>query len=303
MSGDPSVHPGHGDGDGGVDDAETLAALAALEGLGVLGQDAATVDPELVMQYEATAGLVFRALTEGRPATPPPDLAERLQVAIAPRLAGRGAGPDHALEPKTRRDERHESGGAASTMGPTTGRTRRSDSGGGPSVPGSSFGRSILAYSGWLAAAAVVLFSTLGGGDGAAQDPVESAAIDPAAAAAALAEQDGAIVAPWSVGELDGDVVWSDAANTGYMRIDGLPVNDPDESQYQLWIFRGQDPSQEAHPIDGGVFDVARDGRVVIPIDAKLDVGRAGMFAVTVEAPGGVVVSDREEIVAVAARG
>ena len=40
-----------------------------------------------------------------------------------------------------------------------------------------------------------------------------------------------------------------------------------------------------------------------MPIDAKLDVGSAGLFAVTVEKPGGVVVSGRERIVAVAVRG
>ncbi len=54
--------------------------------------------------------------------------------------------------------------------------------------------------------------------------------------------------------------------------------------------------------MDGGVFNVAGTGEVVIPIDAKLQVGRAGTFAVTVEKPGGVVVSGREQIVALAQR-
>jgi len=291
MSSDATVRM---DGDG-VDDRETLAALAAVEGLGVLGQDAATVDPDLVMHYEAAAGLVFRALTARRVVAPPADLVDRLEGAIAPRIAGRGAVSSHSLEPKSRRAERHESGGEA----PTTGQTRRSDSGGGPSVPGSTIGRPILALSGWLAAAAIALFFALGG-----DEPTPaSAEADPASAAVALAAQEGAVVAPWTVGDLDGDVVWSDAANTGYMRIDGLPVNDPSESQYQLWIFRGEDPNAEPHPIDGGVFDVTSEGEVVIPIDAKLDVGRASAFAVTVEEPGGVVVSGREQIVALAARG
>ena len=87
------------------------------------------------------------------------------------------------------------------------------------------------------------------------------------------------------------------------MRIDGLETNDPTVSQYQLWIFQGTDPAAEAHPVDGGVFDVLGGGEVIVPIDAKLDVGRAGLFAVTVEKPGGVVVSGREQIVAVAVRG
>ncbi|MEO0662868.1 MAG: hypothetical protein AAFZ87_15130, partial [Planctomycetota bacterium] len=82
----------------------------------------------------------------------------------------------------------------------------------------------------------------------------------------------------------------------------GLGVNDPEVAQYQLWIFRGQDPAAEPHPVDGGVFDVTTDGGVVVPIDAKIAVGSAGLFAVTVEEPGGVVVSERESIVAVAVR-
>jgi hypothetical protein len=39
-----------------------------------------------------------------------------------------------------------------------------------------------------------------------------------------------------------------------------------------------------------------------VPIDAQLELGRVGMFVVTVEKPGGVMVSDREEIVLVASR-
>lgn len=276
----------------GVDDRETLAALAAVEGLGVLGQDAATVDPDLVMHYESAAGLVFRALTERRAPAPPPDLVERLQGSVMLRVGlSRSGASDHTAPPISRHAERHGTGGELST-----GRARRSDSGGGPSLPDNAVGRPILAISGWLAAAAAVLFFMLSGDDGA-----ETVA-DPAAAARELARAEGAIVAPWSVGDLEGDVVWSDAANSGYMRIDGLPVNDPSQAQYQLWIFRGQDPSKEDHPIDGGVFDVPRAGQVVIPIDAKLNVGHAGLFAVTVEEPGGVVVSDREPIVALAAR-
>ena len=59
-------------------------------------------------------------------------------------------------------------------------------------------------------------------------------------------------------------------------------------------------------PVDGGVFDIAAQaaatGEVIIPIDAKLPVGDARIFAITVEPPGGVVVSDRD-IVTVAIAG
>jgi len=53
--------------------------------------------------------------------------------------------------------------------------------------------------------------------------------------------------------------------------------------------------------VDGGVFDVPADAtEVVVPIHAAIAVGAAQAFAVTVEKPGGVVVSAREHIVALA---
>ena len=78
------------------------------------------------------------------------------------------------------------------------------------------------------------------------------------------------------------------------MLFNGLPVNNPAEFQYQLWIFdRRQD---ERYPIDGGVFDVQADGSVVVPVAAKLRVNEPYLFAVTIEKPGGVVVSSRERL-------
>lgn len=93
-----------------------------------------------------------------------------------------------------------------------------------------------------------------------------------------------------------GDVVWSNAAQQGFLRVTGLPANDPSVQQYQLWIF---DEAQE-HPIDGGVFDVS-GGELLMPINAKLRVARPKLFAVTLEKPGGVVVSDQKRIALVAA--
>jgi anti-sigma-K factor RskA len=95
-----------------------------------------------------------------------------------------------------------------------------------------------------------------------------------------------------------GDVVWSDTAQRGYMRFVGLAANDPGSWQYQLWIF--DKDRDQAFPVDGGVFDVTGSGEVVVPIAAKLHVDRATLFAVTVEKPGGVVVSKRERIVVTA---
>ncbi len=92
-----------------------------------------------------------------------------------------------------------------------------------------------------------------------------------------------------------GDVVWSNARQEGFMRFRGLAPNDPSRSQYQLWIFDGQ--QDERYPIDGGVFDVEpASGDVLVPIRAALRVVDPKLFAVTVEKPGGVVVSSRERL-------
>ena len=97
-----------------------------------------------------------------------------------------------------------------------------------------------------------------------------------------------------------GDVVWSPSAQRGYMRFVGLTPNDPTQFQYQLWIF--DKTRDQAFPVDGGVFDVSSNGEVVVAINPKLHVNDLGMFAVTVEKPGGVVVSKRERIVVTATR-
>ena len=82
------------------------------------------------------------------------------------------------------------------------------------------------------------------------------------------------------------------------MRFVGLPKNDPRVEQYQLWIF---DPAQsEATPVDGGVFDVDDRGEVIVRIDPKLKITGPTLFAVTIEKPGGVVVSDRSRLVLIA---
>lgn len=96
-----------------------------------------------------------------------------------------------------------------------------------------------------------------------------------------------------------GDVVWSNLEQRGYMRLCNLCENNPGECQYQLWIFDAE--RDDRYPIDGGVFDIRRDRpETIVPIRAKLRVLRPAMFAVTVERPGGVVVSKRERICLVA---
>ncbi len=95
-----------------------------------------------------------------------------------------------------------------------------------------------------------------------------------------------------------GDVVWSDEKQAGYMKLRNLPRNDKGTSTYQLWVF--EENQGDKTPIDGGTFDVDADGDVIIPIDAKLKAKNPAMFAITVEKPGGVVVSDRKKIAALA---
>ncbi len=95
-----------------------------------------------------------------------------------------------------------------------------------------------------------------------------------------------------------GEVIWSEKEQKGFMRFKGLAANDVNKETYQLWIF--DETQDEKTPVDGGVFDIAGNGEVIIPIDAKLKVQNPKLFAVTVEKPGGVVVSKREKIVALA---
>jgi anti-sigma-K factor RskA len=132
----------------------------------------------------------------------------------------------------------------------------------------------------------------------------------PATSTLALGERRDALVTgaadlvtiPWTATEdraaasgVTGDVVWSDARNEGFMRIAGLAPNDPSVEQYQLWVFDAQ--RDERYPVDGGVFDIpAGTAEVIVPITTKVRVAEATLFAVTVEKPGGVVVSSRERL-------
>lgn len=92
-----------------------------------------------------------------------------------------------------------------------------------------------------------------------------------------------------------GEVVWDARTQRGVMRIAGLVPNDPRLAQYQLWIIDGDRDAR--YPVDGGVFDVTGSGEVLVPITARLRVGRPTLFAITLERPGGVVVSARERLV------
>ena len=109
------------------------------------------------------------------------------------------------------------------------------------------------------------------------------------------------VVIPWTATadpvatDASGDVAWSKSRQAGYMRFNGLLKNNPTQEQYQLWIF---DPSQDKrYPVDGGVFNIDKAiGESIIPISARLHLTGPTLFAVTIEKPGGVVVSDRKRL-------
>jgi len=119
-----------------------------------------------------------------------------------------------------------------------------------------------------------------------------------------LASGHALVRSTWSAGgdasgaAVQGDVVWDPQTQTGFMRFVGLRANSPSQEQYQLWIFDAE--RDERYPVDGGVFDISSTGEVIVPIDARLHVSNVTLFAVTVEKPGGVVVSSRERIAALA---
>ncbi len=87
-----------------------------------------------------------------------------------------------------------------------------------------------------------------------------------------------------------GDIVWSPSRQRGFLRIRGLPANDPREKQYQIWIIAGR----RTVPLRCGVFDVRPPGgteisepNIVVPILPPEFVQGPMTFAITVEQPGG----------------
>ncbi|MBK7404888.1 MAG: anti-sigma factor [Phycisphaerales bacterium] len=105
--------------------------------------------------------------------------------------------------------------------------------------------------------------------------------------------------APAPIGGVQGDVVWNDKLQEGYLRFVGLPVNDPKVQQYQVWVIDDRGMEQK---VSGGVFNATAAGEVIVPVRPGIDVGRVALFAVTVENPGGTWVPDLKRRVVVAPR-
>ncbi len=212
--------------------------------------------------------------------------------------AGYGEEMPAGLKDRVLADARARAGvnaaGASGTVTDIGSRTRR-DEGSGESGKGDTNGLAGSTFNrlGW-AAAAMLLVALL-----VVNRPLpdEQGGLDPAEARAQLIREEPAtMVVPWSPPDIDeyagvsGDVVWNNEKQEGYLRLAGMPANDPVRSQYQLWIV---DPERDEQPVDGGIFDIpVGTGEVIVPIRAKLGVIDPRAFAITREQPGGVVVSD-----------
>jgi len=164
----------------------------------------------------------------------------------------------------------------------------------------------VLAAAGWLRSPAPVPVANLPPVV-VSQPPAETPKVEPAPPTPAeqrealLTRPDalkvtlGGTKEPAAAG-MSADVVWDPAAQRGYLHVVGLARNDPKLHQYQLWIFDGQ--RDQRYPVDGGVFDMPGNAsEVVLPIRAALPVHDAKAFAITIEKPGGAVVSARDHVV------
>jgi anti-sigma-K factor RskA len=98
------------------------------------------------------------------------------------------------------------------------------------------------------------------------------------------------------------DVVWDPETNSGFLHIVGLKPNDPTIKQYQAWVFDGL--RDKRYPLDCALFNMPTDvPEAIIRIRTAIPVRQAKAFAVTVEQAGGVVVPDKQHVVAVGSVG
>lgn len=111
-----------------------------------------------------------------------------------------------------------------------------------------------------------------------------------------VAQQDWSDFNPKKPLNVQGDVVWSNTAQKGFVRFKNLPVNDKTKETYQIWVF---DETQK-NPVSAGVFDANENGEIIIPMDAAIKITKPTMVGITAEKPGGVMVSGLEKVMAVA---
>jgi hypothetical protein len=241
-----------------VDRALQGADAAEEAGLNCLLQHYPELDAE---EFDRTAAALDLALSHGEEEPLPAGLMNRLQV----------QGASINLEPK-----KTSSAAPVIVPLPAPSPVRR---GAGSSSP--------LIWAGWLVAAVVLFFAVV------PQQP-------PKLSYSQLKERGALVVegakGPHGKSELRGEFVWDSNTQQGYMKLSGFDINDPKVSQYQLWIFDDREFTAVT-PIDGGVFDVKNSKEVLIPIKPNIKVNKSTLFAITVEKPGGVMVSKRDPLI------
>lgn len=177
----------------------------------------------------------------------------------------------------------------------------------------------LMAYSGWIAAAASLAFAaTLYFGRApvllpptnsgivmapvtAPESPTDRARAtldrilnshDSQAVVAPLMEADGSSGPPAPVGQ----VVWSNDSNEGVLVLANLPAIDTPGDAYQLWVVDAL--RDERFPVDAGTFNVEPGtNKALIQFSAKLPVAYPRAFAITIERAGGNVVSTQSPVV------
>lgn len=153
-----------------------------------------------------------------------------------------------------------------------------------------------MPFAGWLAAAAAVTIAVI-----AWWPAPKPAPIDPRAEFLRLASDiRRADWSPWDNPEIPGvagRVEWSESLQRGYMVFSGLRANNPAVEQYQLWIIDERGMEQR---ISGAIFDSSGTGEIMVPITPGIPVRSAAAFAITIERPGGVWVSDMKRRVVIA---
>lgn len=91
-----------------------------------------------------------------------------------------------------------------------------------------------------------------------------------------------------------GTVYWNRTKKRGFLKINSLQQNSPNQEQYQLWVIDRQ-RGIEDRP-NAGVFNISEQGDAIYEFRSDLEVFDAQGFAVTVEKPGGVNKSDLSRI-------
>lgn len=153
-----------------------------------------------------------------------------------------------------------------------------------------------LAASGWIAAAAAMVLAVAGWWQRLAPAP-QSPTLGTQYRTFAAKSLD-LVHAEWK-GQTEGfesvrgEVLWSSISQRGYLRLLGLPQNNPYSLQYQIWI---GDSKRGANPIHAGVFDADCTGEVIVPIHPSLPIDAPEYFAITREKAGGVVMPENAPV-------